>query len=32
MKTQFQIKVGMYWVQVSETGYYHYTGKKRTIN
>ena len=28
-KTQYEVKVGRYWVVVSDIGYSHYKGKKR---
>ena len=28
-KTQYEVKVGKYWVVVSDIGYSHYKGKKR---
>lgn len=28
-KTQYEVKVGRYWVVVSDIGYPHYKGEKR---
>jgi len=30
-KIQYEVKVGRYWVVVSDIGYNHYTGERRIV-